>query len=112
MGRHYVMGAQKAGYCEPDIVLSFARSVGRHLSFDDSGLSAAREAYSSAGAPVAVTVATSATNWQVNVTARWNEYGKTGFTKYVVVHWKEMGQEAERRVVVGHWSHFLGKPWT
>lgn len=43
---------------------------------------------------------TSPERWLENDTSGGKEYGRTGFTKYVVVNWKRVRDKAERSVIV------------
>lgn len=70
------------------------------LYFGSPGRTGAREIYGSEIFPAAVTEAMSPTTGQKDVTAKWKEYGRTGFPKYVAGLQKGAKNEAKGWVTV------------
>lgn len=53
--------------------------------------------------------ATSPTTWQEDVVVKWNEYNRTGFSKYVVELRKKVGNKTDGCVIVGSLQPCLGQ---
>lgn len=89
-----------AGCRESVVALNFFKRVGNSSDVDSPGGSGACVSYSSRNVRTAVIEMTSPTTSQEDVTAEWNEYARTWFSKCVVLH-RKGGNEAENSLLWG-----------
>lgn len=89
--------------------MNSAKRVESSPNADSQGEAAAYETYSSESVPNAVKEVTSVTTLQGSANAKWNEYSKAGFRKFLVVHQKRVGKRAEACATMGSPRAFHGK---